>query len=117
MKNNEILNHIETITEKGENGNTRTRDIYEIEGYTVIVYSEETSPIPYDIAVIEVDTDDEYLPPIQFYGEFWSKNNAPHFEIQTRAIGPLTIEDAHKVVKGYEKAIEVIKILTGFFFR
>lgn len=91
-----------------QDGNS-TLHKYEIGDYTV--YDEQTEDNKYsDIIIVLKDTANRYSPKI--YTDQKSGSNIKGFEIETKGYGSLDIKDIEDVIKGYQNAIEVVKILT-----
>lgn len=89
------------------------REYYEIGGYKVITDT-------YDSGFISVNitrkNGNKYLPLI--YGEYdLEECTLCKFVIQTTSYGSLEIDEIEDVIKGFEQAIEVVKILTEKFVR
>lgn len=62
------------------------------------------------------NTDDRYEPSIYFYNNEES-NKKGEFKIQTRVQSELSVDEVYKAINGYQKALEVVRVLTDTFLK
>ena len=96
-----------------QDGNN-TAHKYEIGDY--VVYDEQVEDNKYsEIFVVLKDTAKRYSPKIYTDQKFGS--NIKGFEIETKGYGSLDTKDIEDIIKGYQNAIEVVKILTDKYIK
>lgn len=91
---------------------TKTGITYEIGGYEVdqyITLYEDGST--WESFRVGRNIEEWYLPDLEFGNDGHSKD----FQIVTKAYGVLSPEEVKEVIKGYQEAIEVVRILTKEF--
>lgn len=101
--------------EKTEEIKHYVRKDFEIGSYSgyIVFTTYPTGDIDKDIYVY---SDKEYAPDIYFYEAHLNKGKEG-FRIQTTAYGALDTEEIEEVMKGYQEALEVVKILTEEFLK
>ena len=107
------LNQIESKTRFEENGETRRLDTFQIGSYQVkrLTVIKDMKVLYRTISVV---SSGEYMPEINYEDGFWTKGK-PCFKIQTCAYGAMDVTEIEKAVAGYQKAMEVVKVLTMNF--
>lgn len=111
------LRQVESGTKFYEGGEVRRFDRFEIGGYTVnklTVMNNAEGKVEYTSISVCPDMEERYLPEIRYEDGFWTTEK-PKFTIQTTAYGALDSAEIHKVVAGYQQALQVVEVLTKNF--
>lgn len=87
---------------------------YEIGGYTVDVITYDSG---WRNIAVTAPWEDRYMPKIYTRDDLMGDGHIIGFEIQTTSYGALPVEDIRKVIECYEKAIQVVEILTKEFVK
>lgn len=92
-----------------EKSNGSIINIYQIGNYKIV----EESNSNYNFISVRVDKDaSEYIPEIYTRDEDFK---VVSFAIQTTSYGSLLVDEIEEVIKGFNEAVEVVKILTDKF--
>lgn len=100
-----------TFVKSKDAGNVKY-ELYKIEDYEVIVSTYDSG---YKCISVSKRERERYLPEIFCKDDF--EGNILGFEIQTTSYGAMNVEDIQKVIAGYNKAIEIVEVLTKEFVK
>lgn len=90
----------------------KTREVYTIGSYEVIVVIFENC-----VNDIMVYAEDKRFVPSIYVCQSIFDDEIKGFEIQTTSYGALKSEEIKEVIKGYEEACEVVKVITERFVK
>lgn len=91
---------------------TKTGITYEIGGYEIDQYiTVNEDGRKWESFRVGRNMDEWYLPDLEFGNDGYSKD----FQIVTKDYGVLTPEEVEEVIKGYQEAVEAVRILTKEF--
>lgn len=116
-----MLTSISTKTAKRD-GATNERTVFTLgEHYTVYRlvtrYPSGYTFKNFRVSVETIDQMDNFIPDIYYDDDFENDGKDAQFKVQTTAYGALDINAIELVTKGYEEAIEAVKILNKNFTR